>query len=49
MKTGLLEELALAGFRLSGAETPAVLEERHLGWEVAAFANFHPHRCPAKN
>jgi hypothetical protein len=41
MKTSLLEELALAGFRLSGAEMPAVLKKRHLGREVAAFANFN--------
>jgi hypothetical protein len=41
MKTSLLEELALAGFRLRGAETPAVLKERHLGREMAAFANLH--------
>ncbi|MEB3324853.1 MAG: hypothetical protein VKM17_05900 [Cyanobacteriota bacterium] len=41
MKTSFLEELALAGFRFRGAETPAAFEERHLGREVAAFANLN--------
>jgi hypothetical protein len=42
VKTSFLKELEAAGLGLGRGETPATLEEGHLGGQVAALADFDP-------